>query len=917
MVALEPSSIAVSYSYGTSASNQGSGWFGPLSPSRPSAPPQVLGRTWDFPSGFNLPFQTRQYEPIDFETLRALADTWDLLRLVIETRKDQMARMKWTVAPVDDKFKRPGAKIPDALRTRAAEIEAFLKRPDKVTPWATWLRSLLEDHFVIDAMSIFCERTRAGQLVGLVPMDGATIKRIIDDWGRTPRPFAGTPTPEQIAMGFQTFEGQVYPVAYQQRLKNLPAVNMTTRDLLYRPQNVRPNKAYGFSRVEQVIMTVNIALRRQMFTLQHYTEGNIPEAIAGVPETWNPDQIQAFQKYWDETFSGANAMAARRRMKFVPGGMAKTFITTKEPELKNVFDEWLARVVCFCFSVSPTPFVAQVNRATSESAKDSADEEGVESTKDFIATTVNDVITTEFKEAEVAFTWHEEKHIDPSVQATVLTGYTKGAVLTLNEAREDLGREPYPNPEASEPQVLIATGYVPLDAYQQGQDRAQAIIDAGGGAGPDGGPSAGGLPAKGGKGNPDDNSGKGGGGGKPPAGGPQKLAKAGRPKNPKDETKGSPTASAWAQRSKDAGLTSVHDNQNSVIVYHGLAEGHTAEGYLFVTRSKKGAEFHGTVTAYQIKPGAEIHADTETDMKHTGQQTLLDAKEGNSSGIIHSSDLQAVASDQPRDADGKFAAKGEGLDKLFNKAAAGRRLAPIPFARRATRTAQAGIRAAFVKVFDDLSMSVASQLRDADKMAKAKGNSQDADEIADDLDLSALDEVSSDVIAEIETLRADTSMRALVQVGADTDKLVDQVNDDAAKYAREQSATLVSNITKSTRKMIRDTIADGLEENIGLDEIIKNLTDGGAFSEDRADLIARTEITDANSESALDGYKAARDGAGVDARKEWILGPNPCEICQENADAGPIDLDEAFPSGDDAPSAHPWCECALSPVIND
>ncbi len=34
-------------------------------------------------------------------------------------------------------------------------------------------------------------------------------------------------------------------------------------------------------------------------------------------------------------------------------------------------------MVCFAFSISPQPFVNQMNRATSEAQKDSADEEGL------------------------------------------------------------------------------------------------------------------------------------------------------------------------------------------------------------------------------------------------------------------------------------------------------------------------------------------------------------------------------------------------------------------------------------------------------------------------------------------------------------------------------------------------------------
>ncbi len=57
--------------------------------------------------------------------------------------------------------------------------------------------------------------------------------------------------------------------------------------------------------------------------------------------------------------------------------MAKTFIPTKEPELTGAADEWLARLCCFAFSVSPQPFVRMVNRATAETAQDQAASEGL------------------------------------------------------------------------------------------------------------------------------------------------------------------------------------------------------------------------------------------------------------------------------------------------------------------------------------------------------------------------------------------------------------------------------------------------------------------------------------------------------------------------------------------------------------
>jgi hypothetical protein len=214
---------------------------------------------------------------------------------------------------------------------------------------------LLEEVFVTDAPALYMSRDRSGRLKALLPLDGATIKPVIDPWGRPPQPYYE--------------DGKlVYPAAYQQILKGYPAIDYSMRDLIYRPRNLRVNRVYGMSPVEQVVTTVNIALRRQLYLLDYFSEGNIPDSLIGVPESWTPDQIASYQKYWDAYFDGD--LSRRRRAKFVPGGVAKTFIQTKEPELKGPFDEWLARIVCFAFSISPRALTQTVNRATAETQKE-------------------------------------------------------------------------------------------------------------------------------------------------------------------------------------------------------------------------------------------------------------------------------------------------------------------------------------------------------------------------------------------------------------------------------------------------------------------------------------------------------------------------------------------------------------------
>ena len=459
--ALDPYQVNVQYGTGRGiARGTGADWFGPLDPMKPVAPPDVAGRRFDFPSGYNLALQPRQYEQIGFPQLRAFADACDLLRLVIETRKDQMERQRFTVKPRDPVLRR-SSKRPPEVQGRIDAANAFLRRPDGYNGWKTWTRGLLEDMFVIDAATLYCQRNRGGKLIALQQLDGATIKRVIDDWGRTPQPYrAGTA--EVVNGGGGKTSVMVYPPAYQQILKGMPAVDYSTRDIIYRPRNVRAHKVYGYSPVQQILLTVQIALRRQLWQLDYYTEGSIPDALIGVPSTWSADQIRDFQKYWDTEFTGD--LAKRRRAKFVPGEVASKIHQTKEPEQKNDFDEWLARVICFAFSIPPTWATKMINRSSGEKQSDQAEEEGLEPTKEWIKDLVDDILTDEMDSPDLELAWLEETDIDPTKQSAIIQQKVNGGRMTLNESRDLDGLERYADLAADKPMAFTAQGFVPIEA---------------------------------------------------------------------------------------------------------------------------------------------------------------------------------------------------------------------------------------------------------------------------------------------------------------------------------------------------------------------------------------------------------------------------------------------------------------------
>ena len=67
-------------------------------------------------------------------------------------------------------------------------------------------------------------------------------------------------------------------------------------------------------------------------------------------------------------------LVRRRMVKFMPAEFKLT--ETRQPPLKDMYDEWLARVICYAFSVPASAFVTRVNRATSKTLRAQAAQEG-------------------------------------------------------------------------------------------------------------------------------------------------------------------------------------------------------------------------------------------------------------------------------------------------------------------------------------------------------------------------------------------------------------------------------------------------------------------------------------------------------------------------------------------------------------
>jgi hypothetical protein len=387
-------------------------------PGRPLDPvaPGAGGRRFDYPTSTNTIYTPRSYEPISFDLLRCIADPalggYDLIRLAVETRKDQIGNLKKSILPrkTNDMDTRPKA---DA---RCEKLEKIFERPDGETDWQQWVAQLTEEHLVIDAATLIRKKARDGSTIGIELIDGATIKPLLNYDGRMPT------------------EGP----AFQQVLKGIVAADFTKDEMLYAPRNRRVHKVYGMSCVEQVLVTVNIGLRRQAQQLAYFTDGTIPDAVWQVPTTWSTQQIAEFQAYWDTIVNDA---VTRRKMRFAPGGV--TPVMTRPPEaLVDQFDEWLARIIAFAFSLPPTPFVRLVNRATGETMYEEALQEGLMPLMQWIKGLIDSIIKNWFGFDDIEMVWDDVRKIDPAEKEQRDVVLANEGAISLDDIRSERGMEP-------------------------------------------------------------------------------------------------------------------------------------------------------------------------------------------------------------------------------------------------------------------------------------------------------------------------------------------------------------------------------------------------------------------------------------------------------------------------------------------
>lgn len=457
--------------------------FGPLHPLNPAAldPSRPdTGRPGPRLTEYPVAANINTNRPLPWRTLREAADNVDILRRCIEIRKADIRGLDWAWVVSDEAVAEAYRANPARGKSDlAAELrEQWMPHIRRLTefwmhPWPSegldfgaWINQVMEDRLVLDGIAIYPQTTYGGDLIAFEIIDSEFIKVLRDFRGA--RPVAPFPAYQQILYGFPRGEWQA---TTETDADGNTVVNggFLADQMYYHRENARSGHVYGYSPVEQALISARLYLKRQGWMLSEYDDGVLPGMIVESSETLSltPNERRAYETALNDELTGQTK--ARHRAKFMFPGTKTTLLPSVDERYKPDYDLHLIKMLASHLGVTATKLGFSETRGLGatglhEAQAQAAQDLGVVPD---IKMVTNLVMTLSSKwlqaPSEIKFKFLDIDGENEQTRATIVAGKLNTAQMTINEARVEDGQPVLPFAEADMPFISSATGPVFLE----------------------------------------------------------------------------------------------------------------------------------------------------------------------------------------------------------------------------------------------------------------------------------------------------------------------------------------------------------------------------------------------------------------------------------------------------------------------
>lgn len=433
-------------------------------------------RQWEYPVSWNIQVPGVTGRLVPWQLLRDAADRIAVIRDCIRIRKNEVIGLDWDIvisqrAVETAQREKPDAKRVDLERDIRKELgphidrcAEFWQQPDPRNghDFPTWISKALEEHLVLDAMSIYPRATLGGDLYGLEILDGTTIKPLLDHTGG--RPLPPFPAYQQVLQGFPRGE----------YVADMDGGDGYTSDaLIYRVKEARTFTPYGFSAVEQSLEDADLWIKRMGWMKAEYTDGTMPSGWIKNMGTaaWTPGQVLEYETELNDWYSGQTKQ--RHRYRVLPPGFEPVDSRQTDERYKPDYDLHLLKLVTAHFDMT----IAELGFTEAKGLGSSGYHEGQENVQDrkatrptlkWLAGVLTDISRKFLRmPAQLEFRFLGLDDEDQAEADKVnQTRFANGGI-TLNEWRDERGQPRYAMPEADMPMIVTSRGVVFLEGASE------------------------------------------------------------------------------------------------------------------------------------------------------------------------------------------------------------------------------------------------------------------------------------------------------------------------------------------------------------------------------------------------------------------------------------------------------------------
>jgi len=353
-------------------------------------------------------------------------------------------------------------------------ILKFLRKPDpyfmEENSWFSLIHNVLDDLLTIDRGVLYKIRNERGELIALTPLDGTTIKPVVNE------------ETGAIEYYVQEVDGEVV------------SDYLDKKDIVIFKQNYSPDVylyGYGIPPLEVLYTVVLTDIFIDKGNLDYYKKGgSVPEGIIAVEPPGEAEgdpypqlsreQLEGIQRQLQALLIGDHT-----QIPIVSGGKF-TWIDFKgkrrDMQYKELAD-YVARKICAVYQVSPQDvgILEGANKAVAEVMASLTKAKGLEPLLSTISRGFDSVIKEFRKEGDLKL-WFDDEDLEKERERWSITqGQLSAGVKTINEVRMERGLPPVPWGDT--PFMGLRNWTPPQEEGQpgqpgSGQQGAQALLQA-------------------------------------------------------------------------------------------------------------------------------------------------------------------------------------------------------------------------------------------------------------------------------------------------------------------------------------------------------------------------------------------------------------------------------------------------------